>query len=70
MEISLSLKSKHKIQRIFLKLLVKTNVKDVENIANYLLYAVVKQSLIVHNNVNKEIKDFILKIVNLHNNNN
>ncbi len=70
MEISLSLKSNHKIQRIFLKLLDKINVKDVENIANYLLYAVVKQSLIVHNNVNKEIKDFILKIVNLHNNNN
>jgi|JI7StandDraft_1071085.scaffolds.fasta_scaffold52339_2 hypothetical protein len=70
MEISLSLKNNHKIQHIFLKLLDKINVKDVENIANYLLYAVVKQSLIVHNNVNKEIKDFILKIVNLHNNNN
>ncbi len=70
MEISLSLKSNHKIQRIFLKLLDKINVKDVENIVNYLLYVVVKQSLIVHNNVNKEIKDFILKIVNLHNNNN
>ena len=70
MEIFLSLKNNRKNQLTFLKLLVKINVKDVENIINYLLYAVVKQLHIVHNNANKEIKDFILKIVNLHNNNN
>jgi hypothetical protein len=59
MEISLLLKSNQKIQPTFLKLLVKINVKGVENIVNYLLCVVVKQLLIAHNNVNKEIKDFI-----------
>jgi hypothetical protein len=70
MEIILLQKFRKNILIIFLKHLGKINVKVVENIGNCHLFVDVKQLPIVQNNVNKKIKDFILEIVNLLNNNN
>lgn len=59
MEIILLQKYRNNILIISLKHQDKINAKGVENIGNYHLFVDVKQLLIVQNNVNKKIKDFI-----------